>query len=140
MTPYQKHAWYDLGVIALTLVTVLTLFPFIGPAAMGGFGWMGLLGFGYFFYRKKPGQLLTDERDNAIRQRAWFLGSLAFWLTFVLMASVAAPAVYGFSGAVPVTVVSSSVYVGLIVLDVVMSIATLIQYSQGYDDVKETAG
>src|SRR5271155_5604416 len=61
MSAMQKFAWFNLIVIGTTLVVVLALVPF-GKGALGGFGLLGLLGFGPFFFRRKPGKVLMDER------------------------------------------------------------------------------
>ena len=53
MSAAQKHAWFNLTVITLTLLIVFTLIPFLGKGALGGFGLSGLLGLGPFFFRKR---------------------------------------------------------------------------------------
>jgi hypothetical protein len=73
MSAMQKFAWFNLAVIALTLVAILSLLPFLGKGALGGFGFLGLIGFGPLFFRRKPGQVLTDERDQLIQRRSWVL-------------------------------------------------------------------
>src|SRR4051794_27603950 len=98
MTSTQKHAWFNLAVITLCLLTVFTLVPVLGSVrAQGGFGLLGLLGFGYLFYRKKPGAVVIDERDALIRRRSWALASALFWVAFVL-ACVLSPVYYGSRG------------------------------------------
>jgi hypothetical protein len=101
MSAMQKWAWFNLAVIALTLVAVLSLLPFLGKGALGGFGFLGLLGFGPLFFRRKPGQVLTDERDQLIQRRSWVLAYSLFWVAFVLAAVVLSAVVYGQEGAVP---------------------------------------
>ena len=36
MSATQKFAWFNLAVVGLTLVTVLSLLPFLGKSALGG--------------------------------------------------------------------------------------------------------
>ena len=105
MSAMQQFAWFSLAVIALTLVAVLALFPFLGKGALGGFGVLGFIGFGALFFRKKPGQVLTDERDHLIQRRSWVLAYSLFWVVFVLAAVVLSALVYGQEGAVPVWVI-----------------------------------
>src|ERR1700730_5327130 len=109
MSRMQKFAWFNLAVIALTLLVVLSLLPFLGYRAMGGLGCLGLIGFGPLFFRKKPGTVLTDERDHLIQWRSWILAYALFWVVFVLTAVFLSAFIYGQDGAVPVSVVQMSV-------------------------------
>jgi hypothetical protein len=131
MSAMQKFAWYNLAIIVLSLVTVLALLPFLGRGALAGTGFLGLLGFGGLFFRKKPGQVLTDERDRLIWVRAWVLAYALFWVVFVLAAALLSPLVYGQDGAVPVWVVQSSVFCALVLLFALGSIGILVQYAGG---------
>ena len=132
MSPPQKHAWFNLAVIALTVAVVVLLYPFLGKGAVGGVGFLGLLGFGGFFYRKKRVEILTDERDNLIQQRSAIIAYSVFWLAFVA-AGVLTPICYGYDGAVPAMVVANAVWVGLMLLLGTQSVATLVQYGRGSD-------
>ena len=134
MSALQKFAWFNLGVIALTLVAVLSLLPFLGKGALGGFGFLGLIGLGPLFFRSKPGQVLTDERDHLIQRRSWILAYALFWVVFVLAAVVLSALVYGQEGAVPVSVVQLSVVPGFMLVYALASIAILAQYAGGSRD------
>jgi hypothetical protein len=131
MSATQKFAWFNLAVIALTLVAVLSLLPFLGKGALGGFGFLGLLGFGVLFFRKKPGQVLMDERDQLFWARAWVLAYAVFWVVFCLAAAVLCAVVYGEEGAVPVWVVQWSVFCALGLVHALASVAILVQYAGG---------
>jgi hypothetical protein len=136
MSATQKFAWFNLAVIALTLAAVISLFPFLGNRAAGGLGLLGLLGFGPFFFRKKPGQVVTDERDQLIQGRSWVLAYALFWVVFVLAAVVLSAVVYGEDGAVPVSVLRLSVFCGLMLVYALASIAMLVQYAGGPRDAE----
>lgn len=137
MSAMQKFAWFNLAVIALTLVAVLSLIPLLGKGALGGSGFLGLLGFApLFFFRKKPGQVLVDERDQQISWRSWIAAYSLFWVVFVLAAVVASAAVYGQDGAVPVWIVQYSVFVGFMLVNAVASLAILVQYAGGPKDAQ----
>src|SRR5262245_39719542 len=101
MSATQKFAWFNLAVITLTLAAIFALLPFLGKGALGGFGLIGLLGFGPFFFRSKPGQVTVDERDQLIQRRSWLLAYALFWVVFVLAAVFLSALVYGEDGAVP---------------------------------------
>ena len=130
MSCNQKFAWFNLAVIGLTLVVVFSLVPFLGwQRAQGGFGLSGLLGFGAFFFRKQPGRVAMDERDQQIQFRSLtFAYGAVFWITYVFVAVFLVPAIYGQSGAVPVSVVQFSVFWAMILTQAAMSIGILIQY------------
>jgi hypothetical protein len=134
VTALQKWAWFNLAVVGLTLVVVLTMLPFAGKGAMGGFGVLGLIGFAPLFFRGKGTQVLTDERDQLINRHSWFLAYSLFWVVFVLAAVFLSAWIYGWEGAVPVWVVQSSVFVGLMFVSALASIAILIQYAGGARD------
>jgi hypothetical protein len=132
MTPTQKHAWFNLAVVVLSVVTVVALVPVLGlQRAQGGFGWLGLLGFGVLFYRKRAGQVVADERDRGIRMRSMMIAYSVFWVAFVLTSVLLPPYSYGAHGAVPVAVVQASVWFWFILVTVIESVATLVQYGRG---------
>jgi hypothetical protein len=134
MSPMQKFAWFNLAVIALTLIVVFSLLPFMGYRAMGGLGCLGLSGLVPLVFRKKTGQVLTDERDQLINARSWILAYALFWVAFVLTAVVATAAVYGQDGSVPVSVIQLSVAWCFMFVNAVASVAILVQYSGGAKD------
>jgi len=132
----QKFAWFNLAVIALTLLVVFSLLPFLGYRAMGGLGCLGLIGFGPLFFRKTPGQVVTDERDHIIQWRSWIFAYAVFWVVFVLVAVVLSAVVYGEDGAVPVNVVRISVFWAFMLVYALASIAILVQYTGGSKDAE----
>jgi hypothetical protein len=134
MTATQKFAWFNLTVIAFTLAAVLSLLPVLGKGALGGLGFLGILGFGPIFFRKKPGQVLTDERDTLIQRRSWILAYAVFWVVFVLAAFPLSPLVYGQDGSVPVWVIQCSVFFAFMLVNAVASIAILVQQAGGSGD------
>lgn len=135
MTAPQKHAWFTVAVVALSVLAVMALVPLLGfRRAMGGLGLLGLLGFGVVFYRKRPGQVVTDERDVEIQRRSLMLTSAVFWVVFVEVCVFMPWFYYGEQGAVPVWVVQSGVVVAWIVVSLIWSVATLVQYGRGGSD------
>lgn len=136
MSPLQKFAWFNLAVIAVTLIVVCSLLPLLGYRAMGGLGCLGLIGFTPYFFLNKQGKVLTDERDQLIQWRSWILAYALFWLAFVLVAVVLSVAIYGQEGAVPVTIIQLSVALGFMFVYAVASIAILVQYAGGSKDAE----
>jgi hypothetical protein len=134
MSATQKHAWYNLAVVGLTVVTVLALVPILGGTrAQGGLGLLGLLGLGPLFFRRRGEAVVEDERDRMIRRRSGLIAYSVFWLAFV-GACMALPAFYGWDGSVPVAVVLSGVWYGLMTVIGVMAIATLVLDRVGGSD------
>jgi hypothetical protein len=136
MSRMQMFAWFNLAVIALTLLVVFSLLPFWGHRAMGGLGCLGLLGAGPFFFRKKPGQVVTDERDRLIQWRSWIFAYAVFWVVGVFFAAILSALVYGEDGAVPVSVVRMSVFWALMLVYGLASIAILVQSAGGSGDAE----
>jgi lysylphosphatidylglycerol synthetase-like protein (DUF2156 family) len=125
----QKEAMFNLVVVALALAVVLTLYPFLGQRAAAGFAVLAFLAFGPLFYRRRRGQVVADERDELIRRRSTIAAYSIFWVAWVAAAMLAL-AVYGSEGAVPVTVVTSAVWFGMMLFVVSHAIATLAQYGR----------
>lgn len=137
MTAMQKFAWFNLSVIAITLVVVGSLFPLLGYRAMGGLGFLGLIGLTPWFFFRSSEKVLTDERDQLIQWRSWILAYSLFWLMLVLLAVVFSAIIYGQDGAVPVTVVQLSVAWCFMFVYAVASVAILVQYAKGAKDAHE---
>ena len=136
MSPLQKFAWFNLAVIGFSTLVVLSLMPFLGYRSLGGLGFLGFLGLGVLYFRKRPGQVTMDERDNLIMTRSLILAYALFWVVFVLSAVFVSPLLYGQDGSVPVVLVQMSVAWGFMLWYVVQSIAILVQYAGG----KQNAG
>lgn len=135
MCQAQKQALFHLVIVALTLATVLALYPFLGRGACGGFGVLGFLGFSPLFFWQRRGQTLADERDQLISRRSTVFTFSIFWLAFVAAAMLAL-AVYGEKGAVPVMAVMYAVWCGLMLFVGLHAIATLVQYGRGGSDAR----
>jgi hypothetical protein len=131
MSPLQKFAWFNLTVIVISILVVFSLMPFLGPGAYGGLGCLGVLGFGPVFFRKKPGRVIIDERDNLIQWRSLIAAYTLFWLVFVFGTVVLSPLVYGQEGTVPVPVVQLFAAWAFMFFYGIMSIGILVQYRIG---------
>ncbi|HEX3357596.1 MAG TPA: DUF2178 domain-containing protein [Tepidisphaeraceae bacterium] len=130
MTATQKQHTFNLIVIAITFALFFAAAPFIGVTHAGGFlGLMGFLGFGIFFLWKRgqSTQVIADERDRAIQQRAFHVAFAIFWAIFVL-ACVGAWLIYGDNGAIPIRFLPVIMYCSWGLWQATQSIAVLIQY------------
>ena len=134
MSRYEKHAWFNLAVLAVTLAAFIVLLLFVGmqERSMAAFGLLGLLGFSQFFYlpRKRDSQIVSDERDQSIQLRTMLTAYTVFWVVFV-GSSIAVWAIYRSEGFIPVHILPIFPLVGFMILTLVQSIMTLVQYGRG---------
>lgn len=84
MNASEKVAWTELIVSVMAAVVVLSLYPWIGNAALGGFGLLGLLGITPLFLRKRGNQIVSDERDQEIEKRSSWFGFGTAWVTMLI--------------------------------------------------------
>ena len=131
MSAIEKHAWFNVAVIAVALIGVGSLYPFLGNAAHGALGICGLLGFGPLFYRKRDQEIVLDERAILIQQRSALLGYAIFWVIFVVTASLLSVFFYGMDGSVPVQVIQLSVFYAFALFIGAMSLAVLVFHRRG---------
>jgi hypothetical protein len=127
----QKLAWFSLIVVAMTFAAVCTLYPFLGRAAVFGFGLSGFVDLGWrLFYRSHRGEVVVDERDKAILLRSTIFAYSTFFIIFTA-SPLFALAIYGFDGAVPIPVVMYALWSAALVVLGLQAIATLVQYRKG---------
>jgi len=141
MNRYQKIAWFNLIVIAATIILTSTAiaveFRLRGYSTIGVFfpGILALLKFTPFLFRKpeSPGGVIHDERDERVRTKAaayawttfwWVLLGSCFCLWFLL----------GPQNSVPTIALPLIAFGGGIVHKIVTSVAILVQYGQGGQD------
>jgi uncharacterized membrane protein len=130
MTRYEKHAWFNLTVLALSLTAFGVLLPIFGlRIASGAFGLLGFWGLGpiLFFVKQRTGETLTDERDEAIRKTASQQAFALFWLYFV-GSCITIWALNLKTATVSVDVLPLLVVFGWMVFVLVHAVSTLIQY------------
>lgn len=89
MNAVEKVAWTELTVSVVATIVVLALYPWLGQAAMGGFGLLGLLGITPLFLRKRGNKVVRDERDVEIEKlSSWFGFGTAWVLLMISMAAI----------------------------------------------------
>ncbi len=143
MNRWQKIAWYNLIVIAISLtlsgtaIGVLALLVGM-PKAIGGLGLLGFLGFlglSPVLFRKKRGEVDFDERDRLINYRAILGAYSMLWL--VLTAACMIPFfIIGPSGSISVCWLPLMLFTISITLTLVHSMGILIQYGRGGEGKK----
>ena len=87
MTAMQKLAWWEISVSLAAIIIVSILAPWMGYAATGAFGLLGLLGFGIYFVRSRGKEVIVDERDKEIERQSTFFGVHSAWM-FLFMALI----------------------------------------------------
>jgi hypothetical protein len=135
MNRAQKIAWSYLIFISLGLLAsvafIIVLYPKLGmPAALRGFGCIGLGGLGApspLVFRKDSEEVQFDERDRLFHQRAWFAGYCASYLFFVVI-GMTTWFMYGPDGTISVKVLPLTVIGGVMVLALAHSVVILEQY------------
>jgi hypothetical protein len=132
MTPQQKMARYQLGVVMGTIILALALWPFLGRGAMGALGFLGLLGFSPVFFRKRAAgaEPAWDEREQQIHARANLAAFSIFWLYFTGACMIPwAIRFYGHRQAtITIDYLPNMLMGGFILLTLAQAIAILAQY------------
>ncbi|MFC1739488.1 hypothetical protein ACFL1G_10650 [Planctomycetota bacterium] len=138
MNRQQKIAWFNLIVIAICIVVtsgMVTKYAFQHgfPSAFGGTGFLGfacLIALGPVFFKKKKGQVSLDERDVMIERRAVRCGTTASYFYFVIVCIVTW-LVVGVDSKISAGVLPMLVVGGFLVVNIVQSITTLVDYGRG---------
>ena len=136
MTRYEKHAWFNLIVLAVTLVAFFCLGGASGMrSASAAFGLLGLWGFGplFFLIKRRPSEVITDERDEIIKKTASQQAFGVFWLFFV-GACMSIWALNLKSGSVNVDAFPLLVISGWMVFILTHATSTIIQYRKRITD------
>ncbi len=84
MNAVEKVAWTELIVSVMATLVVMVLYPWMGNAALGGFGLLGLLGITPLFLRRRGNQVVRDERDLEIEKLASWFGFGTAWILLML--------------------------------------------------------
>jgi len=137
MNKTQKIARFKLIMILTALflsVTAIGIFYFaIGlpiQRALGGLGFIGicgLAGLSPFLYKKEPGKVNFDERDQLIHIRATIVAYSVFWLVFTAACMI--PWWILETGAtIPVVILPAMLAGGFVIVQLIHSVAILIQY------------
>jgi hypothetical protein len=135
MNRAQKIALYNLIVIIASLTftgaAVGILAIVLGmPRALGGLGFLGiagLIGLSPVLFRKKRGQLGFDERDLLIYNRASLVAYSVFWV-FFSVACIIPWLVLRPGAKIRVVVLPCMLAGGFVIVQLIQSIAILIQY------------
>ena len=140
MNRYQKLAWFNLIVITATIIITTTAiaieFHIRGYSTIGW--WFvvigALLSHNRFLFKKPQGQnkVVCDERDKFIIKRAVSFAYTTFWIVFF----VSSFAVHIFMGmgpksSVPTITLPLMAIGGAVFMQVVCSVAILVQYGRG---------
>jgi len=139
MNRAQKIAWFNLVIILMCLLLsgiAVALVAFVAERplrlALGGLGFMGIIGFtglSPLLFRKAKGQVEFDERDHLYSMRAWFAGYCSSYLFFVVVC-MTTWFIYGFKGTISVNVLPLTVLGGYVALILAHSLAILWQYGR----------
>jgi hypothetical protein len=130
----EKHAWFNLAVLATATSLFMLLWGTIGRApATGAIGVLGLWALGPIFYRGGQDRTFegADELEQLIQRRSLIVGLLGAWTSMGAIGLVVW-AVSGMAGRISVHVLPGMVGASLIVFVAVHAVGTLVQYSAVY--------
>lgn len=133
MSRYEKTSWYNLAVVGAAVVAFAAFIPFWGwTHALGAFGLLGFLGLAPMITRgrKANATVIADERDQLIKSQAGLIAYWVFWLAFV-SASMGLWAFFQSQGSIPVNILPLFPLVGGVLMTLVQSLVTVIQYQRG---------
>ena len=101
MPDQEKRAWFELGVILITLAVYFAFIWYVrlDSVSLAVFALTGFLGFRR--YKRRPGEVTYDERDRQIERRA-LLSSLCVFYVLMMIFSVAAGITNGWDKSVPI--------------------------------------
>ena len=134
MVRQERNAWLSLFLLGVAIATFCVLIYVVGiQRATGAFGLLGLLGLIPAVPRSGRQNLVPfDERDKLIQSNSVQIAYVVFWVAFVA-ASMTLYLHYQSRGVLPVQILPLFPLVGWMVLTLVQSIATLVQYARGRD-------
>ncbi len=138
MNRYQKVAWFNLIIIAATILVTATAiaveFRLRGYSTVGlfGLGILVLLKFTPIMFKKprSGGGAVVDERDDFIVARANAFAWMAFWWLFVGSCFLLWLAI-GPTNSVPAIALPLMPFAGGLFHKVACSVAILLQYGRG---------
>ena len=96
MNAVEKSAWTELMVVVLAVVATAVALPWLGDRAADWFGLLGFLPIGMLFFRKRGDQVIVDERDREIQQKAAYFGIQFAWMGLFL-SLIALTMAYGYA-------------------------------------------
>jgi hypothetical protein len=140
MNKTQKIARFNLIVILIALILsaiAVSVFYFVVDLpirrALGGLAFLGiagLIGLSPILFGKRRGQISFDERDQLIHIRATVVAYSVFWFGFTAACMI--PWWILETGAtIPVVVLPAMLAGGFVIVQLVQSVATLVQYGWG---------
>jgi uncharacterized membrane protein len=128
MNAVEKVAWTELTVSILATILVLALYPWIGSAALGGFGLLGLLGITPLFLRKRGNQVVRDERDVEIERISSWFGFGTAWVLLMISLVVITMWHIDLNRDVPTSLLSVLIWAQFALCYAIKGATTLFQY------------
>lgn len=125
MASLEKRAWFQLGVVAMTIVTWLLLFSVTRSvaASMAAFALLGLTGL------PGPNRVRTlNDRDREIAESA-FLAAAKCWFAFIALVPLVAGFAWGWETRVELGLIAQVTWAGWIVVLLVRSAMTIRLYA-----------
>ena len=128
MNAVEKVAWTELTVSASATIVVLAMYPWMGNAAMGGFGLLGFLGITPLFLRQRGNQVVRDERDVEIEKLSSWFGFGTAWVLLMISMVVITMWHSHLQRDVPTGLLSALIWTQFALCYAIKGATTLIQY------------
>ena len=141
MNRYQKIAWFNLIVIALTIIiTAMAIAIEMRIRGYSTVGWlfigiMALLQYNTRFFKKPQGEdkVIHDERDSLILNKALSLSLVVFWYVFVFSCLLLFFLI-GPKNSVPTITIPLIAFGACLFLKIACSVAIIVLYGRGAKD------
>jgi magnesium-transporting ATPase (P-type) len=133
MTDSEKWATWTLGVVGLTAIAYFTFVATLGrgPASQAVFALLALTAVPASSRRKLTGRAF-DEREKEISAKALLAGFRALWLVFIgLVMTIGFVKGWEATLSLPVWMLTSTLWWGMMLLLAVQSVTTLLLYRRG---------
>ena len=139
MNRLQKLAWFNLIVIAVTIIVTIAVITIEinirGYSKIGFWVFVALLAslkLKPYLFKKSQNKVLSDERDDLIQKRALSFAYTLFWIVLVVSSfAIFISTGMGPKSSVPAITLPLMVIGGALFMKIVCSVAILVQYGKG---------
>lgn len=133
---YEKAAAFNLSIVLLAVILFFLFWQVLGfKLAQSSLGLIGLTGLAHliFMRKKRPSEIIEDERDRKIKLKA-SSGGYKVALMFFIVGSLMVYFINRDAGVVSVGYFPAFVWIGWALYVLTSSVITIVQYGRGLND------